>query len=315
VSSTGRSCRSLALAAWPLPLAGTPPRILAPKKSTSPLETRVGGAPGCPSGRSSRRCIGSREIATGCHQYAYETALGRSSWPNRDPIGEKGGANCYALVENQTTGAFDALGMEGTAFGYPAPLPNMSGYGPVHHQVHEMDLFYTPCCDCTSTAKRLYEDLKSFSRWGVNSVADVNLDGTYGLFLPATLSQTAAMVGGGGTAGFMVSFSYDDATMCVSARTLLGHPLTGIRKWCVERKQGEHCKIQLKTEAYEQYSSALGYLGAGIANAREAQSRIWNDYFQNIRIAETVEGKCMAIASDIREVNTSAPGRNPWLSQ
>jgi hypothetical protein len=205
--------------------------------------------------------------------------------------------------------------MEGTAFGYPAPLPNMSGYGPVHHQVHEMDLFYTPCCDCTSTAKRLYEDLKSFSRWGVNSVADVNLDGTYGLFLPATLSQTAAMVGGGGTAGFMVSFSYDDATMCVSARTLLGHPLTGIRKWCVERKQGEHCKIQLKTEAYEQYSSALGYLGAGIANAREAQSRIWNDYFQNIRIAETVEGKCMAIASDIREVNTSAPGRNPWLSQ
>ena len=30
--------------------------------------------------------------------YHYETASGRSNWPNRDPIAERGGLNLYAMV-------------------------------------------------------------------------------------------------------------------------------------------------------------------------------------------------------------------------
>ncbi len=122
MSSTGRSCRSLALAAWPLPLAGTPPRILASKKATFRLKTRVGGSRGCALGRFARRARRSRAIATGCRRYAYKTALGRSSWPNRDPIGEQGGVNLYGFVANDPTDAFDPLGLD-----ISAPFRQMQG--------------------------------------------------------------------------------------------------------------------------------------------------------------------------------------------
>ncbi len=100
------------LAARPLCSAARAPRLVAPNKATSPLKTRVGGFRGCPSGRSSRNAPPSRETATGCRRYGYKTVLGRSRWPNRDPIGEKGGVNLYGFVRNAPCGFYDPLGKE-----------------------------------------------------------------------------------------------------------------------------------------------------------------------------------------------------------
>jgi len=115
------------LAARPPSSAAWAPRIFAPNKATSPLKTRVGGSRHSPSGRSSRRRFGSREIATGCRQYAYKTALGRTSWPNRDPINEPGARlisgppkglrdwgelNPYAFCENNPLSKIDPDGRE-----------------------------------------------------------------------------------------------------------------------------------------------------------------------------------------------------------
>ncbi len=89
---------------------------LVPGRTTSPLKTHVWGSRACASGRSSRRARPSLPTATGCRRYAYKTALGRSSWPNRDPIGEQGGANLYAFVENRSTSRIDPLGRVGISY-------------------------------------------------------------------------------------------------------------------------------------------------------------------------------------------------------
>jgi hypothetical protein len=43
--------------------------------------------------------------------YHYETASGGSNWPNRDPIGEYGGLNLFAMVGNASVNYFDLLGL------------------------------------------------------------------------------------------------------------------------------------------------------------------------------------------------------------
>ena len=42
--------------------------------------------------------------------YHYETASGRSNWPNRDPIAERGGLNLYGFIFNQSINHWDLLG-------------------------------------------------------------------------------------------------------------------------------------------------------------------------------------------------------------
>ena len=41
--------------------------------------------------------------------YHYETASGRSNWPNRDPIGERGGINLYHFLYNEPLYSIDYL--------------------------------------------------------------------------------------------------------------------------------------------------------------------------------------------------------------
>ena len=44
--------------------------------------------------------------------YHYETASGRSNWPNRDPIEEAGGINLYAMVHNNPIDYWDFIGLQ-----------------------------------------------------------------------------------------------------------------------------------------------------------------------------------------------------------
>jgi hypothetical protein len=45
------------------------------------------------------------------YSYHYETASGRSNWPNRDPIEENGGLNLYGFVRNDGVNSWDYLGL------------------------------------------------------------------------------------------------------------------------------------------------------------------------------------------------------------
>jgi hypothetical protein len=52
------------------------------------------------------KCLNAQEKSS----YHYETASGRSNWPNRDPIGEAGGINIYGMINNLVVNAVDIDG-------------------------------------------------------------------------------------------------------------------------------------------------------------------------------------------------------------
>ena len=63
------------------------------------------------SGRNLSDALPSPDFAMESEGYGYETAMGRACWPSRDPIGERGGVNLYAMVGNDTVDRWDYLGL------------------------------------------------------------------------------------------------------------------------------------------------------------------------------------------------------------
>jgi hypothetical protein len=86
---------------------------------TSPLKTRVRGSARRSPGR--RSCPGPQVhgTATGCRACAHKTASGRRRWPNRDPLGIKGGVNLYSFVGNEPIQTIDLDGLLKYKFGWP----------------------------------------------------------------------------------------------------------------------------------------------------------------------------------------------------
>lgn len=97
---------------WNDPIFWAPRRISGVRaESRFRLEICVGGSPQHSSGRRTKRQR-FRSISTpGSRCYAYQTSLGRSRWPSRDPIGEEGGNNVYGLVGNAPVNQVDVHGL------------------------------------------------------------------------------------------------------------------------------------------------------------------------------------------------------------
>jgi uncharacterized protein RhaS with RHS repeats len=69
------------------------------------------GSDELPSGRFSSEDDKTLETATGSHGGDYENASGLRYWPNRDPLGERGGLNLYGFVLNDSINWIDLLGL------------------------------------------------------------------------------------------------------------------------------------------------------------------------------------------------------------
>jgi hypothetical protein len=54
----------------------------------------------------------------GSRACAYKTASGLGNWPNRDPIGERGGMNLYGFVGNQPVDEIDIFGLWASLYGF-----------------------------------------------------------------------------------------------------------------------------------------------------------------------------------------------------
>jgi hypothetical protein len=102
--------RFLSLAAEPLSAARE--RVaFAPTWMTSPSKTRGGFSRCRASGRLCKRRRVRSMFTPGLHACAYKTASGRLKWPNRDPIGERGGANLYNFLANCSQNRTDHTGL------------------------------------------------------------------------------------------------------------------------------------------------------------------------------------------------------------
>ena len=82
-----------------------------PELRPSPPKYRIGCSRRFSSGRLSRRGR-IRAIKTLKESaYIYKTMSGRSGWPSRDPIGERGGVNLYGFVGNNPITGIDLFGL------------------------------------------------------------------------------------------------------------------------------------------------------------------------------------------------------------
>ena len=86
--------------------------LSAAQPSPTPLpKTRVRGFRRHASGRLSRRGRSRSMFTPGSRTCAYKTASGLGKWLSRDPIGERGGINLYAFLNNNVLNNEDRLGL------------------------------------------------------------------------------------------------------------------------------------------------------------------------------------------------------------
>jgi len=111
VAARNRQDRGVLLAPdYALPLAASGRSRRPSERAFYPLKISCRGSALRPSGRTCFLLVPTSRLATGCTDYAYKTASGRSNFLNRDPIEEAGGINLYRFVNNDPANAYDVLG-------------------------------------------------------------------------------------------------------------------------------------------------------------------------------------------------------------
>ena len=70
-------------------------------------------------------------FALGWRIYGYRTVSGRSAWPSRDPIAEKGGMNLFGCVKNNPINHYDPLGLSWQISIGGGGLIGGNPYGPI----------------------------------------------------------------------------------------------------------------------------------------------------------------------------------------
>jgi RHS repeat-associated protein len=84
----------------------------APEKSDPTAKNRVWGFFGETQQSHRENRAQSLQPRQGDPSSLTKTVSGRTYWPSRDPIGERGGFNLYGMVGNNSVGAIDLLGLE-----------------------------------------------------------------------------------------------------------------------------------------------------------------------------------------------------------
>jgi len=101
---------------YALPLAASRRLRRPSERAFYPLKISCRGSALRSSGRTCFLPVPTSRLATGCTDYAYKTASGRSNFLNRDPIEEAGGINLYGFVNNDPANGYDVLGNEWASF-------------------------------------------------------------------------------------------------------------------------------------------------------------------------------------------------------
>ena len=140
----------------------------APNPARPPSKNRVGGSPRTSAFRAPKNRSQLPESHRVLRPAATTTASGRPVWPNRDPIGERGGLNLTAFVSNRPVLEVDYLGLLRSRD--PNPPPENVPAKPLCN----CDEHNKPAKDCGEVCKKI-QDLAARKRRGEKVDIDINL--------------------------------------------------------------------------------------------------------------------------------------------
>jgi len=111
-----------------------------------------------------------------------KTALGRTYWPSRDPIGERGGVNLYGFVSNNAVNRIDFLGLREPGrgehggptqgWGEPAPyVPPLGGIPKGGIPLHEIPFENWPEKDKEEARNNPSAPLYNYPCWNKSNTA------------------------------------------------------------------------------------------------------------------------------------------------
>jgi hypothetical protein len=139
------------------------------------------------------KCLNAQEKSS----YHYETASGRSNWPNRDPIGEYGGLNLFAMVLNNSIGGYDLLGLSSNCCGGE---PLKSGYVCCSDEQFRKKRKYQ-CCDGGYNSNKQCACINNGGRWIERRECGSNRCNSDGEVDPITIGGTVGGAIGTGLGG------------------------------------------------------------------------------------------------------------------
>jgi RHS repeat-associated protein len=259
-------------------------------------------------------------------------------WPSRDPIGEEGGINVYAIVANNTVTDLDYLGLAGGGRkGSPPPRDpalkgGISGRGtympPVRIHTDQLKsnqkwiysrhsvIVNCPTGDIEIIRQFAFSQLRTFAVFN-NEFATVTMrkDGVAWFDLKGAAgfaSDLSMFLPGGNDGEVPVFMKANQDNLEVTGTTADNHQLIGIRKWGVVQ-HGNPREIVIQTYAYEiprgVWNNAGEFLG------RRIQVELWKTYMESV--AHSVEKKFGGYRHEVYVEPPKATeiGPNPLLSR
>jgi hypothetical protein len=131
-------------------------------------KTRVGVFSGNPSGRLCRRSHFQSINTPGWRGCGYKVAPGRRRWPNKDPIGERGGINLYEFVGNDSIDNIDPFGLCCDSEKVPIWICNRKLSGPNSYwpRIGPLSHSFVACEDPSTVTSPSYDSKHPFPAFG-----------------------------------------------------------------------------------------------------------------------------------------------------
>jgi hypothetical protein len=163
----------------------------------------------------------------------------------------------------------------------------------------------------------IYRDLETFAHFNEpkKNIASVSINGVKAHFdLEPSPSAAAAFMAGNSIDVILVKYPESRELFSV---TIGDHPLVGVRKWAVRKRNttvGKPSQVDIDTEAYEQVNGITTQWGRRMSG-RGDQHRMWSTYLENIADYWRRTHRATEIDRDFRVPEPAGVSDNPLKSR
>ena len=255
------------------------------------------------------------------HRY-YNSEIGR--WISKDPLAPEDENNLYAYVANSPTNSTDPDGLQQRrewrkVVEVDKESANWdAASGQMDYTYHRIGLCI-PDMDLERALNMIYSDFETFAHFNepTANIAKVSIlnNGQKAHFsLNPSFSASAAWIAGN---SIDVALAKYPASRELFAMTIGDHPLVGVRKWAVRKREDsakKPCKVDIDTDAYEQANGLSSKIGRAMTG-RDQQNSMWSTYMLNIAEHWKRNHKAQEIDRDFRQTVPAGRNDNPYKSR